>query len=191
MLVAAIAVAGLSAAAAQADPSPDGLVAAFTQLCGDTEGKGAQALEIADVHGWAHPPENLRVSSPPAPQVHWLSRQGRIERSAAGVRVLMVGTMEDPDGHVSHSCIVMGRRLQPGLTPDMRTMRAELTAWVGGEPVKANDDFIEFAYREGPDGRTPLPRGDDPLTDQSAPPGDVVVTLMSVGGMPMVSYMRR
>jgi hypothetical protein len=123
--------------------------------------------------------------------VHWLSRQGRVERSAAGVRVLMVGTIEDPDGRISHSCVVGGRRTQPGFAPDIRTMRGELAAWVGGGPVKANDDFVEFAYREGPGGRTPLPRGDDPLTEQSVPPGDVVVTLMSFGGMPMISYMGR
>jgi hypothetical protein len=145
------ALAGLAALAAalfadgsRAGTHPAGLAEVFIRFCGETGGDADRALQLADTAQWSAPRSDLTL---PSFGAEWIRRQGRWTQAQGVRRVLVVGTIRDPDGHARLSCSV-AEVIPPGMTVDVAVVRKGLQDWVGAAPVRTRDAYAEFAYRD-------------------------------------------
>jgi hypothetical protein len=183
----ALPVALLGAWPAHAASPPTGLTDWFVRFCGSTRGDADSALQAADADGWSIPPKGTTM--PPFGPGEWLRRQGRLSQMGGVRRVLMVGTVR-VGGKDTLMCTV-SEGMPPG-TAAVAGVQQALQKWVGGDPLRANGDFAEFAYRESHGLRLAVPRSEDPLAnDAPRPPPDVAaVTIIDVMGVLTITYMR-
>ena len=177
---------------AGAEPLSNGLTDAFIRFCGSTSGDGARALQLADTDGWSALPPWMREMKVPSfgPAVDWTRREGRWTQSRGVRRVLVIGTIRNPDGKQSLSCGVT-EMTPPGMQADTAAMRSALQQWVGGAPVRSEGGFAEFVYRESAGRRTPLPLSQDPLASDAPTPPDVAwITLHNLPTNVSIEYAR-
>jgi hypothetical protein len=182
-------VAVLGACAAHAASPPTGLTGVFVRFCGDTRGDADSALHLADDAGWSVPPKGMTV--PSFGPVDWIRRQGRWTQVQGVRRVLMVGTVRDPNGEDTLMCTVAAG-MPPGMAADVAGVQGALEEWVGRAPLRASGEFAEFAYRESHGLRLAVPLSQDPLADDAprSPPDVAVVTFNYFLRMLTITYMR-
>src|ERR1700679_1379403 len=188
----ALSIAVLGAGTGHAESQQAGLTDVFVRFCGETRGDAESALQRADGDEWSELPKSLTVPLiPMGPPVQWVARQGRWTRVQGVRRVLMVGTIRDPDGKDTLMCTVV-EVIPRGMKADFAAMQGALRSWVGGGPHRARDGFAEFAYREVKGERTPAPPSEDPFENDAAraPPDAALITMTSFLGMASISYSR-
>jgi hypothetical protein len=180
-----------AAASAQAQTPQWPLSDVFVRFCGDTSGDADSALQRADAAGWARPPPKA-LTAVPFGAGKWTDLRGRWSRTDDVLKVLEVGTIQDPDGQTALVCTI-AETPSPGAKADFEAIERALQDWVGGPPMKASEGFAIFAYRRGGAQRIVLGAAQNPLADGAVRmrADTALVSLVDVFGItPTITYMR-